>query len=395
MKYPIGIQNFEDLRLNNYIYIDKTKYIYKLIDEGKYYFLSRPRRFGKSLLISTMEAYFQGKKELFNGLAIQKEETEWKSYPILHIDLNTANFREEDSLYALLNDYLCQWESVYGTRESETTLALRFKGIVARIAQKEGKGVVILIDEYDKPILQTLQYSELQDKHRNMLKAFYSVLKTQDKYIKFAFITGVTKFGKVSVFSDLNNLTDISMDNRYVAICGLTEEELATNFKQGIEELAKTYGDTIEGTIAKLRERYDGYHFEEHSIGIYNPFSVLNAMSRKQYKDYWFETGTPTFLVDLLKMHNYRLQDLTTERVSGDVINSIDSMSTNPIPAIYQSGYLTITGYDERFKKYLLGFPNKEVEEGFINFLLPLYSSVGADSPFIVDESITWKTSHL
>lgn len=388
MKYPIGIQNFEDLRLNNYIYIDKTKYIYKLANEGKYYFLSRPRRFGKSLLISTMEAYFQGKKELFDGLAIQKEETEWKSYPILHIDLNTANFREEDSLYTLLNDYLCQWESVYGTRESETTLALRFKGIVARIAQKEGKGVVILIDEYDKPILQTLQYPELQDKHRNMLKAFYSVLKTQDKYIKFAFITGVTKFGKVSVFSDLNNLTDISMDNRYVAICGLTEEELASNFKQGIEELAKTYGDTIEETIAKLRERYDGYHFEEHTIGIYNPFSVLNAMSRKQYKDYWFETGTPTFLVDLLKLHNFKLQELSHERITSNVINGIDSISTNPIPAMYQSGYLTITGYDERFKKYLLGFPNREVEEGFFNFLLPLYTSAGDSSQFMVDEFI-------
>ena len=359
-----------------------------MANEGKYYFLSRPRRFGKSLLISTMEAYFQGKKELFDGLAIQKEETEWKSYPILQIDLNTANFREEDSLYTLLNDYLCQWESVYGTRESETTLALRFKGIVARIAQKEGKGVVILIDEYDKPILQTLQYPELQDKHRNMLKAFYSVLKTQDKYIKFAFITGVTKFGKVSVFSDLNNLTDISMDNRYVAICGLTEEELASNFKQGIEELAKTYGDTIEETIAKLRERYDGYHFEEHTIGIYNPFSVLNAMSRKQYKDYWFETGTPTFLVDLLKLHNFKLQELSHERITSNVINGIDSISTNPIPAMYQSGYLTITGYDERFKKYLLGFPNREVEEGFFNFLLPLYTSAGDSSQFMVDEFI-------
>ena len=388
MKYPIGIQNFEDLRLNNYKYIDKTKYIYKLTDEGKYYFLSRPRRFGKSLLISTIEAYFQGKRELFDGLAIQQEEKEWNSYPILHIDLNTAHFREEDSLYTLLNDYLCQWESVYGTRESEKTLALRFKGIIERAAEKEGLNVVILIDEYDKPILQTLRNPELQEKHRNQLKAFYSVLKTQDKYIKFAFITGVTKFGKVSVFSDLNNLTDISMDNRYVAICGLTEEELATYFKQGIEELAKTYGDTIEETIAKLRERYDGYHFEEHTIGIYNPFSVLNAMSRKQYKDYWFETGTPTFLVDLLKKHNYRLQNLTTERVSSDVINSIDSMSTNPIPAIYQSGYLTITGFDERFKKYLLGFPNREVEEGFFNFLLPLYTSAGDSSQFMVDEFI-------
>lgn len=372
MKYPIGIQNFEDLRLNNYIYIDKTKYIYKLANEGKYYFLSRPRRFGKSLLISTMEAYFQGKKELFDGLAIQKEETEWKSYPILHIDLNTANFREEDSLYTLLNDYLCQWESVYGTRESETTLALRFKGIVARIAQKEGKGVVILIDEYDKPILQTLQYPELQDKHRNMLKAFYSVLKTQDKYIKFAFITGVTKFGKVSVFSDLNNLTDISMDPRYVAICGITEDELTTNLRPGIEQLAEAYGDTIENTIEQLRMRYDGYHFKQNSVGLYNPYSVLNTLAKAEYADYWFNTGTPTFLVDLLKLHNFKLQELSHERITSNVINGIDSLSTNPIPAMYQSGYLTIKGYDERFKKYLLGFPNREVEEGFFNFLLPL-----------------------
>lgn len=388
MKYPIGIQSFEKLRKEGFLYVDKTKYIYELVDQGVYYFLSRPRRFGKSLLISTIEAYFQGKKELFDGLAIQQEEKEWNSYPILHIDLNTANFREEDSLYTLLNDYLCQWESIYGTRSSENTLALRFKGIIERAAEKEGRNVVILIDEYDKPILQTLRNPELQEKHRNQLKAFYSVLKTQDKYIKFAFITGVTKFGKVSVFSDLNNLTDISMDNRYVAICGLTEEELATNFKQGIEELAKTYGDTIEETIAKLRERYDGYHFEEHTIGIYNPFSVLNAMSRKQYKDYWFETGTPTFLVDLLKLHNFKLQELSHERITSNVINGIDSISTNPIPAMYQSGYLTITGYDERFKKYLLGFPNREVEEGFFNFLLPLYTSAGDSSQFMMDEFI-------
>ena len=389
MKYPIGIQNFEDLRLNNYIYIDKTKYIYKLANEGKYYFLSRPRRFGKSLLISTMEAYFQGKKELFDGLAIQKEETEWKSYSILHIDLNTANFREEDSLYTLLNDYLCQWESVYGTRESETTLALRFKGIVARIAQKEGKGVVILIDEYDKPILQTLQYPELQDKHRNMLKAFYSVLKTQDKYIKFAFITGVTKFGKVSVFSDLNNLTDISMDNRYVAICGLTEEELASNFKQGIEELAKTYGDTIEETIAKLRERYDGYHFEEHTIGIYNPFSLLNTFAKMEFGDYWFETGTPSYLVELLKHTHYDLYEMANTETDADVLNSIDSASNNPIPVIYQSGYLTIKGYEPEFGIYRLGFPNREVEEGFVKYLLPFYTSVRASkTPFEIGQFV-------
>lgn len=388
MKYPIGIQDFEKLRTNGYSYVDKSRFVYKLATEGEYYFLSRPRRFGKSLFLSTLEAYFQGKKELFEGLAIYDLETEWKKYPIFHIDLNTANFREKDSLYTVLNDYLTTWESKYGTRESEATLALRFKGVIARAAEKEGCGVVILIDEYDKPILQTLRDPELQAEHRAQLKAFYSVLKTQDRYIKFAFLTGVTKFGKVSVFSDLNNLTDISMDHRYISICGMTEKELLTNFKEGINELAEANGDTEEATIAKLKARYDGYHFEENTIGIYNPFSVLNTLSRLRYKDYWFETGTPIFLVDLLKMHNYRLPDMTKERVSDDVINSVDSLSTNPIPVIYQSGYLTIKGYDERFKKYLLGFPNKEVEEGFLNFLLPLYTSAGNNSPFLVDEFV-------
>lgn len=388
MKYPIGIQDFEKLRTNGYSYVDKSRFVYKLATEGEYYFLSRPRRFGKSLFLSTLEAYFQGKKELFEGLAIYDLETDWKKYPIFHIDLNTANFREKDSLYTVLNDYLTNWEDKYGARESEATLALRFKGVIARAAEKEGCGVVILIDEYDKPILQTLRDPELQAEHREQLKAFYSVLKTQDRYIKFAFLTGVTKFGKVSVFSDLNNLTDISMDHRYISICGMTEKELLTNFKEGINELAEANGDTEEATIAKLKARYDGYHFEENTVGIYNPFSVLNTLSRLRYKDYWFETGTPTFLVDLLKMHNYRLPDMTKERVSDDVINSVDSLSTNPIPVIYQSGYLTIKGYDERFKKYLLGFPNKEVEEGFLNFLLPLYTSAGNNSPFLVDEFV-------
>lgn len=388
MKYPIGIQDFEKLRTNGYSYVDKSRFVYKLATEGEYYFLSRPRRFGKSLFLSTLEAYFQGKKELFEGLAIYDLETDWKKYPIFHIDLNTANFREKDSLYTVLNDYLTTWESKYGARESEATLALRFKGVIARAAEKEGCGVVILIDEYDKPILQTLRDPELQAEHRAQLKAFYSVLKTQDRYIKFAFLTGVTKFGKVSVFSDLNNLTDISMDHRYISICGMTEKELLANFKEGINELAEANGDTEKATIAKLKARYDGYHFEENTVGIYNPFSVLNTLSRLRYKDYWFETGTPTFLVDLMKMHNYRLPDMTKERVSDDVINSVDSLSTNPIPVIYQSGYLTIKGYDERFKKYLLGFPNREVEEGFLNFLLPLYTSAGNNSPFLVDEFV-------
>ena len=386
--YPIGIQNFESLRKDGYLYIDKTALIYQLVTTGRYYFLSRPRRFGKSLLLSTLEAYFQGKKELFEGLAMEKLEKDWKEYPILHFDLNISQYDSPDSLYKILNDILSRYEDEYGTRPSEVTLPLRFAGIIDRAYRKTGQRAVILIDEYDKPLLQNLHDEEMQNRLRNMLKPFYGVLKTMDRAIRFALLTGVTKFGKVSVFSDLNNLTDISMDHRYISICGMTEKELLTNFKEGINELAEANGDTEEATIAKLKARYDGYHFEENTVGIYNPFSVLNTLSRLRYKDYWFETGTPTFLVDLLKMHNYRLPDMTKERVSADVINSVDSLSTNPIPVIYQSGYLTIKGYDERFKKYLLGFPNKEVEEGFLNFLLPLYCSAGDRSAFMVDEFV-------
>ena len=368
MKYPIGIQDFEKLRTKGYSYVDKSRFVYKLATEGEYYFLSRPRRFGKSLFLSTLEAYFQGKKELFKGLAIYDLETEWKKYPIFHIDLNTANFREKDSLYTVLNDYLTTWESKYGARESEATLALRFKGVIARAAEKEGCGVVILIDEYDKPILQTLRDPELQAEHRAQLKAFYSVLKTQDRYIKFAFLTGVTKFGKVSVFSDLNNLTDISMDHRYISICGMTEKELLTNFKEGISELAEANGDTEEATIAKISMRYAGYHFEENSEEIYNPFSVLNTLANSRYNDYWFKADTHTLLIDIQKKHDYCITDLSKAQVKANMMNNVD---TNPIPVIYQSGYLTIKSYDERFKNYQLGFPNKEVEEGILNNLLP------------------------
>lgn len=368
MKYPIGIQDFEDLQRNGYAYVDKTNFVYKLADEGKYYFLSRPRRFGKSLFLSTLEAYFQGKKELFEGLAIYDLETEWKKYPIFHIDLNTANFREKDSLYMVLNDYLTTWESKYGTRESEATLALRFKGVIARAAEKEGCGVVILIDEYDKPILQTLRDPELQAEHRAQLKAFYSVLKTQDRYIKFAFLTGVTKFGKVSVFSDLNNLTDISMDHRYISICGMTEKELLTNFKEGISELAEANGDSETETIAKISMRYAGYHFEENSEEIYNPFSVLNTLANSRYDDYWFKANTHIFLIDILKKHDYCITNLSKAQIKANMMNNVE---TNPFPVIYQGGYLTIKSYDERFKNYQLGFPNKEVEEGILNTLLP------------------------
>lgn len=376
MIYPIGIQNFEKLRMDGYVYVDKTHLVYKMATTGSYYFLSRPRRFGKSLLISTLEAYFSGRRDLFTGLAIEKLESEWPVHPILHLDLNTAKYDRPEALLNVLNDTLAYWEQSYGTSPTEVTPELRFKGIVRRACEQTGRRVVILVDEYDKPMLQAIGNESLQDEYRNILKAFYSVLKTQDRYIRFAFLTGVTKFGKVSVFSDLNNLDDISMDRRYIDICGITEQEIHTYFEDSLHDLADATGSDYEMVCRKLRRLYDGYHFTNNSIGIYNPFSLLKTLNKSEYGDYWFETGTPSFLVHLLKQADYDLNRLQDEQVSADIINSVDSMSQNPIPVIYQSGYLTIKDYDERFKLYRLGFPNEEVENGFINYLLPFYTPV-------------------
>lgn len=376
-KYPVGIQNFEKLRREGYYYVDKTAWVYRLADRGCYYFLSRPRRFGKSLLISTLEAYFQGKRELFEGLAIADLETEWASHPILHLDLNTEKYDRPEALENILDDALSKWEDIYGRYESERSLSLRFQGIIRRACEQAGRGVVILVDEYDKPMLQAIGNPELQSAYRNTLKAFYGALKSADGYIRFALLTGVTKFGKVSVFSDLNNLLDLSMRRDYVDICGVSEEELHACFEPDIRELADANGMTYEETLSRLREDYDGYHFCENSPGIYNPFSLLNTFDSRAFGSYWFETGTPTYLVELLKMHHYDLHRMAHEETTAEVLNSIDAASTDPIPVIYQSGYLTIKDYDRRFGIYSLGFPNREVEEGFVKFLLPFYTNVG------------------
>ena len=379
MKYPIGIQDFDKIINEGYTYVDKTELIYKLVHEGSYYFLSRPRRFGKSLLMSTLEAYFSGKRELFHGLAIDKLKKEWTVYPVLHLDLNTGKYDTKDSLFHVLDDFLCKLEATYGTFPSEKALELRFMGLIARIYEKTGKPVVILVDEYDKPLLQSINNKELQDDFRTTLKAFYSVLKTQDRYIRFALLTGVTKFGKVSVFSDLNNLTDISMDESYDTLCGITEEEMHRYFEEGIQKLADRYDISYEEACARLKKRYDGYHFVEYGTGVYNPFSLLSTFRANKFGSFWFETGTPTFLVQLLQRENFYLPDLTQQQVSADMLNSIDAMDRNPIPVIYQSGYLTIKDYDEEFKVYTLGFPNEEVEEGFANYLLPYYAHTGSE----------------
>ena len=387
--YPIGIQNFESLRKDGYFYVDKTRLIYQLVKTGRYYFLSRPRRFGKSLLISLLEAYYQGKKELFEGLAIEQLEKDWIKHPILHLDLNNEKYDTPESLDGILNDNLEKWESLYGARPSEVSFSLRFAGIIQRAYEQTGQRVVILVDEYDKPMLQAIGNEELQKYFRNTLKPFYGALKSKDGCIKLGFLTGVTKFGKVSVFSDLNNLIDISMDEQYVELCGITEKEIHDNMEEDVQILASKQKMTYEEVCSELKECYDGYHFVEDSIGIYNPFSLLNTFYKMKFGSYWFETGTPTYLVELLKKSNYDLQRITHEETDAEVLNSIDSTSRNPIPVIYQSGYLTIKGFDKRFGIYKLGFPNREVEEGFVKYLLPFYTSIDAiESPFQIRKFI-------
>lgn len=388
MKLPIGIQDFESLRMDGYVYVDKTELMYRLISQGRYYFLSRPRRFGKSLLLSTLKAFFLGKRELFHGLAIeQKEEWDWAVHPVLFLDLNTEKYDSKEVLSDRLNLFLSRYEQTYGRNEAERSLGARFEGVIQRACEQTGQRVVILVDEYDKPMLQAIGNKELQYEYCATLKGFYGALKSMDGCIKFAMLTGVTKFGKVSVFSDLNNLMDISLDYEYHDICGITGQELLTVFTERIDMLALRNRLSREECIARLRKMYDGYHFEETAPGVYNPFSVLNTFSKNKFGSYWFGTGTPTYLVLLLRRHYYDLNVMASAKVTEDVLNSIDAESKNPIPVIYQSGYLTIKGYNTEFKKYILGFPNEEVEEGFVKYLAPYYlNNVDKRTAFNIEE---------
>ena len=391
MKYPIGIQNFGEVRRDGYAYVDKTALMYKMVSEGKYYFLSRPRRFGKSLLLSTLEAFFQGERELFLGLAVERLETEWVKHPILHLDLNVKKYESGDDLYKILNRHLEKWEEAYDSPYGERDLEERFLQVVECAYRKTGKRVVILVDEYDKPMLQAIGNEELQAEYRATLKAFYGVLKSCDRYIRFAFLTGVTKLGKVSVFSDLNNLEDLSYLPQYSSICGISEDEMRQLFDDEVGLLAEANNMTKEECYNRLQKDFDGYHFCIPCKGMYNPFSLLNTLKNKVFRDYWFETGTPSFLVYQLKKTCYPLENMTTEELSTDTLNSIDIMDQNPLPLLYQSGYLTLKSYDEEFDSYMLGFPNREVEQGFIKYLLPFYTpktyqkSTFAVSQFIKD----------
>ena len=382
MLYPIGIQSFPEIRQGGYVYVDKTAGIYKLASTGKYYFLSRPRRFGKSLLVSTMEAYFKGRKELFEGLAIEKLEKNWEESPVLHFDFSGKSYAQPDSLSDILNIHLKQMEDKYGVEVISNACDSRLKGVIETAYRKTGKKVVVLVDEYDKPIIDNLTRAELRDAFRETLEGFYGVLKSKDDYIRFGFLTGVTKIGKMSVFSGLNNIQDISMRAEYTDICGISKSELKSNFAESVTELAAANSLSVDECYEKLAIMYDGYHFRQDCEGVYNPYSLLNAFNYNEFGEYWFETGTPSFLVQYLKDGKYNLDDISKNTVSINMLTGTNYAEPAVLTLMYQSGYLTIKGYDERFKKYYLDYPNEEVKSGFLDSLSQIFAPALIDGAF-------------
>ena len=389
-KLPIGLQSFEDLRVKNFIYIDKTEYVSKLVAENKVFFLSRPRRFGKSLFLSTLKAYFLGKKELFKGLYIEDAEQKqaelegreaWIKYPVLYLDFNGGIYDTSEGLLNRFLSFFNEYEEIY--KSTGLDIPDRFKNLIKKIYETTGKQVVILVDEYDKPLLETMIINEpLNEEYRRILKGFYGVIKACDEYIRFAFLTGVTKFSKVSIFSDLNNLRDISMLPEYDAVCGITQKEMEEVFKPEIIELGKAQNLTEAETLAKLKQKYDGYHFSESSVNVYNPFSLLNVFAGKVFRSFWFSTGTPTFLVRTLQhQKEICIRDiLENAEMSENALQDYRPDMNNPIPILFQSGYLTLKDYDERLGLYKLGFPNDEVKYGFLDNLVPSYTSIAKDA---------------
>lgn len=392
MKYPIGIQNFEKVIQDGYVYVDKTSLIYDLVTKGDIYFLSRPRRFGKSLLVSTLKAYFQGKRELFKGLAIASLEKDWAEYPVFHIDFNGLDATKYGELEAKIEDSVSSWEEIYGRNPVYTTIGDRFREVLKKANEKYGRRAVVLIDEYDKPILDVLDSEpvigadghrcSMEKKNRQTLKAFYSVFKAADEYLQFVLLTGVTKFSQVSVFSGFNQPADISMDRRYEALCGITESELYSYFAEPIKELAVRYGYSEEEMKAKLKRQYDGYHFSDEMTDIYNPFSLLNTFASQRIDDYWFRSGAPTYLVRLLNHTNEDMDELTGRYYDPSEFVDYKADVQKPLPMIYQSGYLTIKDCNLRHNTFLLDYPNDEVRKGFLtmiaaNYLKPQESAGG------------------
>ena len=378
-KLQIGIQDFEKLRKEGFLYVDKTSYIYDLVHSGAPYFLSRPRRFGKSLLLSTIRAYFEGKRELFEGLEIESLESDdpesWQPYPVFYFDFNKDNFTRESALEDVLEDHLRQWELIYGRDTEDNSLASRFQHLIVKAVEQTGRNAVVLVDEYDKPLLETITHDSLEEHNKAVFKGFFSTLKSYDHYLKFVFLTGVTKFSKVSIFSDLNQLQDISLNKEYAGICGVTEKEMKSCFMPEIERMAQGNGMTVEECLDGLRRQYDGYHFHPDSDGMYNPFSLVNALANREFGSYWFSTGTPTFLLRKLEQIGFDAKKFTGGELyaDGSALSDYRADNPDPIPLFYQTGYLTIKSYDREFMSYGLGYPNDEVKYGFLKSLAPSY----------------------
>ncbi|SFB73545.1 ATP-binding protein [Butyrivibrio sp. YAB3001] len=378
-KLPMGIQSFSKLREENFLYVDKTEYIYKMVHSKVPFFLSRPRRFGKSLLLSTMKAYWEGQRELFKGLKIADLEADnpdaWKKYPTFYFDFNGQNYKECGALEKILAEYLCKWEEKYKIVNDSDSLSIRFREILRTAHKQSGLRCVVLVDEYDKPLLDVVEDRGLQEHNKDVFKGFFSTLKSFDEYIQFVFITGVTKFHKVSIFSDLNQLTDISLDEDFSAICGMTQKEILENFKPEISALAAKQGMAEEECIDALRMQYDGYHFHQNGIGIFNPASLLKAFFSKELGSYWFETGTPTFLLSKIRQSGFDIRKFTDRTIYANeaILKDYTGDSLDIVPLLYQTGYLTIADYDKRRDRYTLCFPNNEVTYGFLESLLKYY----------------------
>lgn len=370
IKYPIGIQTFSEIIRGEYLYVDKTAYAHSLVNQGKYYFLSRPRRFGKSLLLSTLDALFRGRRELFRGLAIDSLDWDWEEYPVMHFDFSGKEYTEEDHFDRIVNESLSRWEEQYGCEGTSRDVDERFRTVIRSAYEKTGKQVVILVDEYDQPLLKTLHDDGKRDHFRSRMQTFYSVMKTMDSCIKFGMLTGVTRFSKVSVFSGLNNLNDISLDSQFNSICGISEKELQEYFAGSIADMAASVGVEAEELHSQLKRNYDGYHFSQDGEDIYNPFSLLNTFYKRKLGQYWYASGTPTFLVKQIERSDYSIPELDECHCTEGQLTGSDVYLRDPVPLLYQTGYLTIKGYDSEFMEYILGYPNREVAIGFAESLL-------------------------
>ena len=389
-KYPVGIQTFSNLREGNYLYVDKTKYIVDFRSKGmKYIFLSRPRRFGKSLFASTLQAYFEGRKELFEGLAITDYEKEWAVHPVLHFDMSGAKHFNEQELKDYLDYILQPYEKLYGEGKGENTPNTRLIGLVTRAYKQTGQKAVVIIDEYDAPLLDVVHEEDNLQQLRRIMQNFYSPLKMLDPYLEFTFITGITKFSQLSIFSELNNLDNISMLDQYSAICGISLTELTTVMRPDVEGLGRALGLSYEECLDQLRQYYDGYHFSEHSEDVFNPFSLIRALNGQKIDSFWFGSGTPTYLIKSLQKYHVNVTDIEQKRVSVDDFDVSPEQMVSPLPLLYQSGYLTIKKYSPLTKSYTLGYPNQEVRIGMLKSLAPNYlSPVSVDNNGLVIEFV-------